>query len=109
MLEQIKKLLGVSDNSQDALLQTIISLTESRLKNLLGGTDTIPSSLSYITTEVAVRRFNRIGSEGLSSHTVEGETMAWPDDDFAPYDNDIQAYLDAQDDPSTHKGRIRFL
>ena len=109
MLEQIKKLLGISDNSQNELLQTILSLTESRLKNLLGGTDSIPQPLAYIVTEVAVRRFNRIGSEGLSSHTVEGETMAWPDDDFAPYDDDIQAYLDAQDDPSTHKGRIRFL
>ena len=109
MLEQIKKLLGVFDNSQDELLQTIISLTEARLKNLLGGTDAVPTALSYITTEVAIRRFNRIGSEGVASHTVEGETMAWPDDDFAPYDDDIQAYLDSQDDPSTHKGRIRFL
>lgn len=109
MLEQIKKLLGFSDNSQDELLQTIISLTESRLKNLLGGTDAVPTSLSYIVTEVAIRRFNRVGSEGFASHTVEGETMAWPDDDFAPYNDDIQAYLDTQDDPSTHKGRVRFL
>lgn len=109
MLEQIKKLLGVSDNSLDELLQTIISLTESRLKNLLGGADAVPAALSYITTEVAIRRFNRIGSEGVASHTVEGESMAWPDDDFAPYDDDIQAYLDSQDDPSTHKGRVRFL
>lgn len=109
MLEQIKKLLGVSDNSRDELLQTIISLTEARLKNLLGGTASVPAALSYITTEVAIRRFNRIGSEGVASHIVEGETMTWPDDDFAPYDSDIQAYLDAQDDPPTYKGRIRFL
>lgn len=109
MLEQIKNLLGLTDDSQDALLQTILGLTESRLKILLGNVFDIPESLSYILTEVSIRRFNRIGSEGLSSHTVEGETMAWPDDDFAPYDSDIQAYLDAQDDPSTNKGRIRFL
>jgi len=109
MLEQIKKLLGFSDNSQDELLQTIISLTESRLKNLLGSAEAIPVSLSYIVTEVAIRRFNRVGSEGFASHTVEGETMAWSDDDFAPYNDDIQAYLDTQDDPSTHKGRVRFL
>ena len=39
-------------------------------------------------TEAAVRRFNRIGSEGTSSHTVDGESMTWAEDDFALF-NDI--------------------
>ncbi len=46
-------------------------------------------------TEAAVRRFNRIGSEGTSSHTVDGESMTWAEDDFAPFMDDIQRWRDA--------------
>lgn len=109
MLNKIKQLLGISDDVQDDLLTTIIELTEERLKNLLGGAEEVPEELAYITTDVAIRRFNRIGSEGLSSHSVEGETMSWPENDFAPFEDDIQAWLDTQDEPTTMKGRVRFL
>lgn len=109
MLETIKQLLGISGTGSDSLLNAIIALTQSRLKVLLGGANAVPESLVYIVTEVSIRRFNRIGSEGLQSHSVEGETMTWPDDDFAPFDDDIQAYLDAQKDAGTSRGRVRFL
>lgn len=113
----VKTLLG-DDN--DEKIAAIKELTEDRLRVLLSLPlrmsdegelikPPIPASLEYIVTEVTVRRFNRIGSEGLSSHTVEGETMTWPDDDFEPYNSDIQAFLDAQEDPSSKRGRVRFL
>lgn len=57
--------------------------------------------------EVSVIRFNRIGSEGLSSHTVEGESMAFTEDDFSGFKDEIQAFLDAQEDST--RGRLRFL
>lgn len=107
MLEKIKKLLGLSDTAQDGLLNEIVSITESRLKNLLGGVDAVPDALAYIEEEVCIARFNRVGSEGLSSHSVEGETMQWSDDDFAPYTADIEAYTARQDTPK--KGRVRFI
>lgn len=109
-METIKTLLGLTNDTQDSLITAILELTESRLKNLLGGVESIPEALSYITTEVAIRRFNRVGSEGLQSHSVEGETMTWPDDDFKPFMDDIQAWLDEnQADASTGRGRVRFL
>ena len=110
ILDIVKTLLGITDTSQDALISTIVTLTESRLSNLLGGVDAVPEALGYIVTEVTIRRFNRIGSEGLASHTVEGETMTWPDDDFKPFMDDIQAWLDEnQDDAKTKRGRVRFI
>ena len=107
MLERIKQLLGISDNILDDQLRIIISLTEERLRHLLGGVESVPESLSYITVELSVARFNRIGSEGLSSHSVEGESMSWSEDDFTPYKDDIQDWLDMQQ--GTKKGRVRFL
>lgn len=107
MLEQVKILLGVDGTELDGKLAAIITTTEQRLKLLLGGVDQIPDSLEYIVTEVAVIRFNRIGSEGVSSHSVEGESLSFVDDDFAAYREDIQAYLNAQGESAV--GRVRFL
>ena len=108
MLKNLKILLGISesDTSQDAKLNLILSGVTSRLKALLGGQDP-PEDLDYIITDVAVIRFKRIGSEGFSSHSVEGESLSFSDDDFAGYREDIQTYLDSQKEAK--KGRVRFL
>ena len=108
MLEELKLLLGISDSSLDDKLNLIVRLTMSRLKVLLGGAEEIPESLQYIITEVAVIRFNRIGSEGISSHGVEGESLSFTDDDFSGYRAEIQAYLD-QVDCTAQKGDFLFL
>ena len=106
MLDEIKKLLSFTDGDNDELINTIVSLVESRLKHLIAE-DTVPDSLSYIVTEVSISRFNRIGSEGVSSHDVEGEKMTWSNDDFRPYMSDIEQYVAAQKD--ARRGRVRFI
>lgn len=108
MLEDLKIFLGIPENDTalDPKLNLILSDARKRLKALLGGQDP-PESLDYIITGVSVIRFNRIGSEGLSSHSVEGESLSFSDDDFAGYREDIQTYLDSQKEAK--KGRVRFL
>lgn len=108
ILENIKTLLGfeTTDTSKDKLLNLIISNATSRLKVLLGGLEP-PTQLDYILVEVSVIRFNRIGSEGASSHSVDGESLTFSDKDFEQFTNDIQAYLDSQKDST--KGKVRFI
>ena len=107
MLEQIKSLLGLADDSsRDDLLNTIINLTTARLSLLLGGIEP-PDTLDHIVIEVSVARFNRIGSEGLSSHSVEGESLSFTENDFAPFMDEIQAFLDTQKDNT--RGKVRFI
>ena len=106
MLESIKLLLGIATTDRDALLKQIISSATARLTVLLGGMEP-PESLDYIIIDVCVRRFNRIGSEGMTSHTVEGESISFSDSDFAGFEGDIQAYLDTQKESA--RGRVRFL
>ena len=110
MLQQILALLGIETPTPElsAKLNAIISITSQRLCLLLNA-EAVPDSLSYIVTEVSIIRFNRIGSEGVSSHHVQGESMTWSDKDFAPYRDEMQAYLDAQADPTTNRGRISFI
>ena len=110
MLNKILILLGLDSPTQAMTdrIETIMELTEQRLGFLLGQT-VIPTELSYIVIEVTIARFNRIGSEGVSSHTVQGESLSWTDDDFKPYMDDIQEWLNAQDDVNTTRGRIKFI
>lgn len=108
MLEELKVLLGLPETnvSQNKKLMLILNAAKSRLKLLLGGIEP-PEELNYIILDVAIIRYNRIGSEGLSSHTVEGESLSWSDNDFAGYMDDIQSYLDRQKEAT--KGKVRFL
>ena len=110
MLNKILILLGLDSPTQAMTdkVETIMELTEQRLSLLLGQS-VIPDELSYIVVEVTISRFNRIGSEGVSSHTVQGESLTWSDDDFKPYLDDIQEWLNAQEDVNTTRGRIRFI
>ena len=105
ILKNVKELLGNPKNIDDKL-NVIIELTQKRLGNLLSVKE-VPEELEYIVVEVSVIRFNRIGSEGVSSHSVEGESMSFNDDDFDSYDKDIRSWLNNQSD--LKKGRVRFL
>lgn len=103
-MTDIEKLINGTQAEQLAVIE---SMTRDRLTILLGGL-TIPEELEYIVTEVSVKRFNRIGSEGAQHHNVEGEVFMWSDtDDFADYMDEINKYL--KDLEGSTKGRVRFL
>ena len=108
MIKELKIMLGIDENdvSIDNKLDLLISNATKRLKILLGGIEP-PAEMQYIIIEVAIMRFNRLGSEGLSSHNVEGESLSFIDDDFAPFSDDIQAFLDTQKVGS--RGKVRFI
>lgn len=106
MLEELKLMLGITENDRDALLKLIISSVTARLRTLLGGAEP-PESLEYIIREVSIIRYNKIGSEGMQSHAVEGESHNFVDNDFGAYMDDIQAYRESQKE--SVKGKVRFL
>ena len=108
MLKSLKLMLGIDANdiSRDELLKLLISTATARLRLLLGGIEP-PESMEHIIREVSIIRFNKIGSEGMGSHTVEGESLSFNEDDFASFTDEIQAYLEKQ--TATTRGRVRFL
>jgi hypothetical protein len=104
----VARMLGLSNVDDSTVINVIedcVDVATSRLLVRIGA-EVVPEQLGYIVREVAVRRYNRIGSEGASSHTVEGESMSWNEDDFEPFEADINAYLAAN-----HAGnpKIKFL
>lgn len=108
MLNNIKTLLGISlfDTTLDTKLNLMIANATARLRRFIGGIEP-PEELNDIIIEVVVIRFNRIGSEGLLSHSVEGEALSFTEDDFKGFKDDIQAFLDKQKD--TSRGKVRFI
>ena len=109
MLKDLKLLLGMEpeDVSQDEKLLWILSSARARLKVLLGGLDP-PAEVEHIVTEVAVIRFNRIRSEGMTINVVEGENLHFSSNDFAGFMDGINAWLDARNQNSK-RGGFRFL
>lgn len=105
-LTDVKTYLDVKDNIQDGLLKLIIKNVAIQLSNRLEGKpEIIPANLTYIITEVAIVRFNRIGSEGLKQNQEESHTLVFydPQEDFKPYQEDIGRY-NAEQNPLQGKG-----
>lgn len=106
MLEELKLLLDITGNDLDKKLNWILDSTTKRLKCILGGIEP-PESMNHIIVEVSVIRFNKIGSEGLTSHGIAGETQSFIEDDFVSFREEIDAFLDSQTE--TTKGKVLFL
>lgn len=92
VLENVKKLLSINDDKQDELLEIIISNTEKRLISLLPvDIEQVPDRLEYIVEEVAVKRFNRVGAEGMTQESVDGRSNTLQNNDFDEYLDVINA------------------
>lgn len=109
ILDDVKILLDIPEGEADldSKLNLIIKNAERQVIPYLSpGIAVVPEVLSYIVCEMAVSRFNRLGNEGMSSFSQEGESIAYGDD-ISPYLPAIRAWNESQRDST--KGRVRFL
>jgi len=95
--KNVKIVLNIQDNLQDPVLDVLIknvrNLLLGKLRKVNKSIKEIPEELEYIIEEVTLRRFNRIGSEGMKSESVEGHKI-----DFYDLDKELDPYLDIIDD-----------
>ncbi|WP_079708894.1 phage head-tail connector protein [Paraliobacillus ryukyuensis] len=107
-LEDVKTLLNITDSTQDNLINLMINNVRSHLKIKLG--KDVPTDLTFIVTEIVVRRFNRVGSEGMQSESVEGHSITFYDleKEFTPYEDIIEKYK-VDDGTSNRAGKVRFF
>ena len=109
MLKDFKMLLGFEPDPEPKLddkLTWILDSVKGRLKLLLGGIDP-PEEMNHIIIEVSIIRYNRIGSEGMEIHNIEGENQHFSDNDFDGFMGEIQAYLDSLKEAK--RGKVRFI
>lgn len=89
-IERLKLLLNVEE--QDDLLTEIVNITKDKLLLYLKK-DSIPKELEWVLIELSIKRFNRIGSEGMSSETTDGSTSTYEEDELASYTVYLDEYL----------------
>ena len=81
IIDDVTALLGFPEEKPNRTLDVIIRLTTNRLKTLLD-------------------------VEEVPSHSVEGETMSFSDNDFKGYLNDIEVWKNKKNEV---KGVVKFL
>lgn len=109
MLEKIKRRLGITDNTEDALLNDLIEDSKSYFKGL-ADTKSFDEKYNYIIVNVVCKMYQRKGSESVSSESVDGYSVTYEswDDLFKPY----RAIIDRDfGDDGSHrvKGKVKFL
>ena len=87
LLNRIKTLLGLPDN--DELIYEITELTKSKILNYINEVE-LPLELEFVLVELTVQRYNRIGSEGIASESVDGKSVSYEDifENYKPYLDD---------------------
>lgn len=86
LLNRIKTLLQIQDN--DELIYEIVEITKEKILNYINEKE-LPKELEFILIELAIERFNKIGSEGIASESIDGKNVSY-DDSFENY----KVYLD---------------
>ena len=76
LLNRVKTLLGITDN--DELIYEIVEITKEKILNYINEKE-LPKELEFILIELAVERYNRIGSEGIASESVDGKSVSYED------------------------------
>lgn len=110
-LQEVKVMLGLKKDDQDDLLNVIIKNTTAslRVKLALDKDEGIPDELTYIVTEVSIRRFNRLNNEGMSAYSQEGESITYQSTDFDDFASDIDDYKSQKNIASKSLGTLHVL
>lgn len=104
VLNDVKTLL---EGTTEQKLGIISKRTEKRLEAILG-VSSVPSEFEYIVYEVTLKRFNRIGNEGMTSYSQEGLSLSFPESDFSEYLAEINDWKNKQADENDRQKRGRF-
>lgn len=84
-ISNIKLKLGLKeDSSEDKLLTVLLSDAANYISIYLEGNE-IPKQLEYIAEEVAIKRYRRIGAEGITTEKIDVLSTTYSTGDFNDY------------------------
>lgn len=91
IIQNIKLDLEITDNLQDELINMLLRRVIKHFKAEYGVSE-IDDAYSFIFEDCVIKRFNRRGSEGAQSESVEGHSVSYYENknEFLPYDDMLQ-------------------
>lgn len=109
MIDDVKVLLGLKDDSQDSLLSIYEKQAKQKILNRLG-VSRFPNRFDYIVAEFIVYKFRRRGVEDSSivKEDVLSKTMLTDDEFLKQYDKEFDRYFKEMDNRS-RKTTLKFL
>lgn len=90
VLEKVKILLGLTDTSKDSLLGVLIDDTYKEVADYTHR-DTSKGNMDTAIVQIVVYKYNRLGTEGLSSESYSGVSFGYSED----YPEAIKKLLDS--------------
>lgn len=76
MLDKLKLLLNIPDDTQDELLQVLISLCKDEAFNYCNLPE-YSTKLDGAVIQMVIERYNRIGSEGATQQSSSGVSITY--------------------------------
>lgn len=110
-LSDLKTMLQIKDDKRDDILNLIVKNTTQALGFKLGlkASENVPEQLDYIALELAVKRYNRLANEGMSSYSQEGQSITFSTNDFDEFASDIAAWKDENSVKDNNSGAFLFI
>lgn len=91
-LLKVKTALQLKSDEYDNLLELYLEDASDALKLLLSIQEDLPAELEHIVRAVAVKKFNRLKNEGMSSYSQDGESITFNSNDFDDFKDEIEQY-----------------
>lgn len=91
-LSKVKTALRLKSDEYDNLLELYLEDASDALKLLLSVQEDLPAELEHIVRAVAVKKFNRLKNEGMSSYSQDGESITFNSNDFDDFKDEIEQY-----------------
>ncbi|MCR1821713.1 phage head-tail connector protein [Terrisporobacter muris] len=107
ILNEVKISLGLSSSDKDELLNSLIQRSSQQVKNYIKE-NSVPQELGYIVTELVISRYNRIGSEGLSSENSDGVSFSYNNNLLDNFKVDLDRYI-ANRESQLDKVKVRLI
>jgi Phage gp6-like head-tail connector protein len=91
-LLDIKKLLRITDNSEDEILAILRDNAIGAVLLYLGE-DTLPPPLEFVITEMTVIRYNAMMTEAIVTTANTGVAYTYGKEDLFPYMDMLDVYM----------------
>ena len=103
-LDKLKRRLGISDTTQDDLLNDLLEDAQSYFIAITGAS-AVETRYEFIINDVTAKLYNRKGSEGMESESVDGYSTSYAQDLFSDYMGILERDFNLNDE-CRQKGRV---
>ena len=107
-IKKIKRRLGIEDDLQDELIIDLVA-DASAIFMTITKSSFIPGKYTFMIEDVAYKLYNRKGSEGITSESIDGYTAQYSSGLYDDYMDILVRDFNLDDDGSERKaGRVMF-